>query len=105
MAKKKSDIIKLVQEAPKATRVLPTSEALVHRSYGLLEKLMLQLEVQTNSGAPLSREDVQMLRTAQQMITELRKDERDADKSGADEDLDEEAVLALLEAKGIKVLK
>lgn len=105
MSKKKKDMVQAVKDAPKASRVLPTSEALLHRTYGIIERFLDQLEIKASTGAELTKDDATLLRTAQQGLVDLRRDERDTLKSGADDDLSEDEVRAILEAKlGVKLL-
>lgn len=107
MAKRKdqvTDIVKAVQDAPtKAVRVLPSSEHLLQSSYSFAAKVLVQLEVKANSGQELTKEDIAMFRLVQQAIVDLRRDERETLKTGADDQLSEEEIVAILQAKGISI--
>lgn len=103
---KKTDIVKAIEEAPtRAHRILPSSELLVHRAYGVLEKLLNQIEVKLGAGGELTRDDIMAFKTAQQALVELRRDEREESKAQKEDDIGEQELLDLLSQRGYKLIK
>lgn len=87
--------------APAVVKIVPSSQRLLGRKMQLLEGIIDRLHVELTGSDEVSVDLVKKARMAQQMITDIRKDERETEM--APENLSDEEIVAQLAELGVKV--